>query len=552
MFLPKPTISKVTLLAINDVYELEPTAGRGGLSRFATYAKELYDENPSGFLTCLPGDFYSPSALGFAPVKDKDGQLTPFKGKQMVDMFNYVAEITKYREDEPSLIATYGNHEFDVKEADFLGRLAESEFPYISSNVHGANYDLQKTIPHLFLVKNNVTFLFLGVTTDMAQPSYIKIDPFDKSVDDLKTILTDLEQKKKQWDVLVALTHWNLEDDIELASLLPRIDIIMGGHEHENWYLDRGSSSHPVIISKADSNAKTVFKHEFTFDRTHAEAAIKDMETKNPGSGEKYRYGTAYHTGALQISSYLKSLDDSVKFDKTLDARIEDWTQRGYEAYKASNIDPSRVMAFLPKPMIVLDKIVRHYQNEVTTFCASALEYSTRLAGEDISPGLFNTGSLRIDDTLPEGATREYDALRMWPFGGEVVRINIYGDLLRRVLGDGVRYTGSGDYLGYDPTLISLKGGVWYYKGSEIVDNKQYHVSVLEYMIGAGKDTYFYEDKQGTIDPTFEIVELPAKVEAQQALIQHFERVYPITPEQLSATPLYDVERITPFPRFKF
>jgi 5'-nucleotidase len=111
----------LTILQLNDIYELTPVSGgrEGGLARVATLRKELLAENPDT-LTVLAGDLFSPSALGTAKVGGERLQ-----GKQIVATMNRLG--LDY--------ATFGNHEFDIKEGAFLDRLKESRFTWISSNV---------------------------------------------------------------------------------------------------------------------------------------------------------------------------------------------------------------------------------------------------------------------------------------------------------------------------------------------------------------------------------------------------------------------------------
>src|SRR5262249_5994313 len=90
----------VTVLQLNDVYEMFPVDGRGGLARVATLRQQLEAENPNT-LTVLAGDLVSPSALGQARV---DGR--PLAGRQMIDLMNRIG--VKY--------AVFGNHEFDLKQ----------------------------------------------------------------------------------------------------------------------------------------------------------------------------------------------------------------------------------------------------------------------------------------------------------------------------------------------------------------------------------------------------------------------------------------------------
>jgi 2',3'-cyclic-nucleotide 2'-phosphodiesterase (5'-nucleotidase family) len=114
-------VVEVTLLQLNDVYEIGPVEGgrSGGLARVATLRQRLLAENRHTF-TVLAGDFLSPSALGTAKV---GGQA--LAGKQMVAVLNALGLD----------LVTFGNHELDVKEPQLLERLAESRFRWTSANV---------------------------------------------------------------------------------------------------------------------------------------------------------------------------------------------------------------------------------------------------------------------------------------------------------------------------------------------------------------------------------------------------------------------------------
>ena len=110
-----------TFLHFNDVYEIGAIDGGkiGGLARVATFAKQLRRTLP-GVVTTLGGDFLSPSALGLAEIGGER-----LAGRQMVSVLNAVGVSW----------ATLGNHEFDVREAEFRARMAEARFPVVVSNV---------------------------------------------------------------------------------------------------------------------------------------------------------------------------------------------------------------------------------------------------------------------------------------------------------------------------------------------------------------------------------------------------------------------------------
>src|SRR6478752_6355865 len=121
----QPGGATVTILHFNDVYEIAPVeAGRaGGLARVSNFRARLKAQVPN-LITTLGGDYVSPSALGTARVNGER-----LNGKQMVAVLNAVGLDW----------ATLGNHEFDIPEAAFHARIAESKFRIVASNVTDAS-----------------------------------------------------------------------------------------------------------------------------------------------------------------------------------------------------------------------------------------------------------------------------------------------------------------------------------------------------------------------------------------------------------------------------
>ena len=114
---------RIQLLLVNDVYLLEPVAGRGGLARVATLERELRGQTPHT-LFALAGDTLSPSLLS-----------TLRQGAQMIEGWNAVGLD----------VATFGNHEFDFGAAVLAERVRESRFPWLSANVLDRATDRKST-----------------------------------------------------------------------------------------------------------------------------------------------------------------------------------------------------------------------------------------------------------------------------------------------------------------------------------------------------------------------------------------------------------------------
>lgn len=165
--------------------------------------------------------------------------------------------------------ATLGNHEFDLNETELRCRLNESRFEWIASNVYEINSTkpFHNVLPYKIITIANIKVLMIGLTIDdntgLSKP-YVRITRQKElpefTANFTKYLRNDL---KLTWDVLICLTHLNKQNDIEIVEKNPDIDVLMGGHEHENYYLKRGLNYTPIY--KADDNAFSVFIHRFAY-----------------------------------------------------------------------------------------------------------------------------------------------------------------------------------------------------------------------------------------------------------------------------------------------
>ena len=375
------------LLQLNDVYEITPVQGGkwGGLARVATLQQRLTAENPNTF-SFLTGDFYSPSAIGTARVGGER-----LAGKQMVAVLNAMG--LDY--------VTFGNHEFDVRREQFYQRLSESVFTYISSNVFDEN---GKPFPgvldhHILKVPgqpgDTLRIGIIGVTIDSNPEDYVS---YTDPIDAIKTRVAALEART---DAQIAMTHLALQKDIELAEAVPELDLIMGGHEHENWYVERGPNTTP--ITKADANARTVYLHHLRF---------------NP------------ETGSVSVRSRLLDITDAIPEDAATAQVVEKWIGLAFEGFRQQGLKPAEPVVTLPVPLDGRESTVRNRSSNLTDLLAEAM--MSVVPGSQLS--LYNGGSIRIDDVIQPGTLTEYDVIRILPFGGDVLSVDMKGSLLDRVL----------------------------------------------------------------------------------------------------------------------
>jgi 5'-nucleotidase/UDP-sugar diphosphatase len=441
--LAKPALAQtadITLLQFNDVYEITPVAGgkSGGLARLATLRKQLLQKNPRTY-TILAGDFLSPSALGTAKVNGE-----PIAGKQIVAVLNVMG--LDY--------ATFGNHEFDLKEDQFKARLKECRFKMFSSNVFDAAGKPFDGIPpyEIITVKGNrgaqVRIGLIGVTIDSNPASYVSYrDPIETAREGVRAL-------KGKVDILVAVTHLNLAQDQKLAETVPEIDLILGGHEHENIQQWRGSDFTPLF--KADANVRTVYIHNLRYDSK---------------------------TRRLQVESRVQPLTDEIPSDSPTDKVVKEWLDRGFQAFRASDFEPEQVVATTSVALDGLEASVRNHPTLLTELIALGMLREVK----DADLAIFNGGSIRIDDVIPPGPVTQYDIIRILPFGGKVLSVAIEGELLKRVLDRGMANRGTGGYLQTANVSKSPDSTTWVIAGQPLDESRLYRVAVSDFLV-SGKE----------------------------------------------------------------
>lgn len=428
----------VTLLQINDVYEI--TAGNGGkeggIARVATIRNQLFARNPRTY-TVLAGDFFSPSALGTARVSG-----VPLAGRQMVDMLNQI----------PLAFATFGNHEFDVKQDQFLQRMEESRFIWFSSNVRDASGELFPYVRDTYVLSAKgsagevVRIGFLGVTLPSNPKDYVQ---YLDVISSAKRAAADLKTKA---DIVVAVTHLAIDQDQKLAADVPEIDLILGGHEHDNVQQWRGEDFTPIF--KADANARSVYVHEIRF----------DSETRR-----------------WTIQSRIERLDERIPEDKDLARRAEAWVDRAFRAFAEQGFDARSVVAVAAQSLDGRESSVRNRPTNLTAVIARAI--LSEVEGADLS--FFNSGSIRIDDQLPPGQITQYDVIRILPFGGNILGVEMEGSLLVRVLDQGMANREKGGFLQTANTTRSENG--WMVNGQAIDLQRVYKVATTDFLM-SGKE----------------------------------------------------------------
>lgn len=430
-------IVRITILQLNDVYEMTPINGQGGLAKIATLKKQLLAKNPNTYMV-LSGDLISPSALGTAKVNGEK-----LAGKQMIDIMNGAGLD----------FMTFGNHEFDVKKEALLQRLEESKFTWFSANVSQSDGSTFPNVARTFILTvkdadgDVASIGWLAVTLPSNPASYVKYeDVFEAS----RQVLPDL---KKRSDIIIGLTHLSVETDKQVAKQFPQIDLILGGHEHEHMQIISGKNL-PVIY-KADANVKTVYIHEL-----------------------------AYHTDTkqLEINSKLQPIDNSIQEDLAVAEKIKYWQNIAFDGFRKDGFQPDKLVAVSTIPLDGREESVRNKPTALTKILANAMIHVV----PDSSLAIYNGGSIRIDDVMAPGSITEYDVIRILPFGGQVMSAKIKGSLLKKVLDQGEANKGNGGYL-QKAGVSKNKKGKWVINGKALDLQGTYTIAINDFLI-SGKE----------------------------------------------------------------
>ena len=464
--------TEVVFVQLNDVYEISPLEGGkyGGLARVATLVKELKAKNPYTYVI-LSGDFISPSALGTSEYEGKR-----INGRQMVELLNAVGLD----------FVTFGNHEFDYKYEVLQERINESGFEWINSNVH--HISMQDTVnglktPRRFYKSVNGTQTdlpeykilsvpgnrkntqiklgLLGVCLDANKQSYVM---YENYIHASKRVYNSI---KDSINYLVGITHLSIDEDKILAESLPELRLSMGGHEHVNMYHKAGNT----IIAKADANARTVYVHTLIFDENN---------------------------NLSEIKSVLTVMDSSVAEDPEVKDLADEWTARAFKGFMDKGFDPLVLVYDLKNEVLDgREETVRYKQNPLGYLIANSMYDAA--PGSDLA--FFNSGAIRIDDEL-RGEVTQYDIIRVLPFGGKILRVELYGSLLKQILETGLNNSGSGGYLQFYGAEYTAQG--WKVKSAEFDDSKVYKAAVSDYLLSGMEQNFGYltKDNPGIVKIT--------------------------------------------------
>ena len=371
--------ARLTLLHVNDVYQISPQRGAGGLAELMTLLKRER-ARAENHLTTLGGDLISPSVMS---------GLT--EGAQMIALMNAI------RLD----LAGFGNHEFDFGNDALKDRIAESEFTWLATNTLGADgapfggaeASVMRVIGDF---KIGIFSLLTPETSHLSSPGPgVTFQPPEAVAEATVAAL-----RERGADIVIALTHLDIARDRALARSAG-IDIILGGHEHDPIMFYEGGT----LILKAGTDARYLAVADIVLERRESRGRVQI--SMRP---EWKLISTAGITPDPEVAALVKTYEDEL--DAELGVAV---------GITSVELDSRR-------------STVRTRESTMGNLIADAIREGV---GAEI--GLTNGGGIRGDRTYAAGAalTRK-DILTELPFGNVTVLIELSGALLVEALENGV------------------------------------------------------------------------------------------------------------------
>lgn len=440
---PVAARAPLRLLLVNDVYSSDTLRdGRGGLARVAGWRDALEDSTQQRALFLFAGDLFSPSLLS-----------KWYHGVHMVQALN--AARVDY--------GTLGNHEFDIDRDEFVRRLEESQFPWLSAN---CRFGDGTAFPNVrgwdTLTVAGTRLGIFGTTVETTYRSWVRCTDATvaarAAVDTLSSLGVEL---------IVGLTHQFIWHDRATLENDPRITLLLGGHEHNGQRVERDGR----LLVKAASNARTAV---FVEARRQASGWSLYDSVLRPARGWYEQPATAELTAAWR--------DTLVRL-----------------------IGADRTLGVAPEPIDAVDSTSRGGESRFGNLVADAYRAGTRA---DVA--LLNSGALRLDDMIGAGEVTAHTIESVFLFADEtrVVTFPLTGARLRELLEHGVSAgrLGSGAYpqvsgvqFTYDVERVSgarILGEVKRTDGTVIRDGDMVRVAMPSYPACRGGDGYRIPEAQ--------------------------------------------------------
>ena len=399
--------SRFAILQVNDVYKIEGLEGGnvGGIARLRTLRKRL-EAGGSPVLVLHAGDILFPSVMS-----------RYLRAQPMIRALNLLDGNPAAF--DQNLVAVFGNHEFDDKDPGIiLGRVAQSDFSWVSSNVRYRSAKNAPGEPFSARLKNvhdssilkvgGVLVGIFGLTVDAQRRDYIAYDyeiTARRAI--VRAAINDLKSRGAR--VIIALTHQDLDQDRLLAADFPEIDVIAGGHEH--FFIQEQVGR--TWITKADADAKSAIVYD-------VKVPLNAPVEVTPGKVDIGRDIEKDPIVEEEVKRSLQELSDTI--------------------VKQTGRNPQEEIGRTENLLEGVEPSVRGRETALGNFLADVIR---ERMNTDIA--FVNGGGIRINDNIPPGPIRVYDIEGVFYYDNVLTAFELTGAEILDILRNSVSKAHLGD-----------------------------------------------------------------------------------------------------------
>jgi 5'-nucleotidase/UDP-sugar diphosphatase len=445
----------LTILYTNDLHAhfdpqkiswISETKRVGGFANIATLVKEEKKKNPNT-LYFDAGDYFT------GPYYS-----TLTKGEAVIDVMNHMSVDA----------ACIGNHEFDHSWQNIITQLNKAKFTILNGNIFLKGTDkLLWDKPYKIISKNGIRIGIIGLHGKFAFYDTIS-DEMIQGVDCgdeefyLQKYINELNPKT---DLLVLIIHQgipgrqsskgsadvsrNLQKDIDLASKVKGLDIIVTGHAHQGT--PEALTSNGTIIVSTDALGMELGRLDITYDKTQD-----------------------------KITSFTNKLnyvfDEDIQDDQATAEAILKWKQ------KVEDLSSEKITT-------TTAALTRSYGDESTlgNMVADAMLH----AFPESDFAVVNSGGLRQD--IDGGDITLGELISAFPFPNTVVKLEMKGSDIRSLfehaasLTNGILQVSRGVVLSYSESLpLSSRVRSVLINGKELDNDQTYKVLAPNFLADGG------------------------------------------------------------------
>ena len=390
---------------------------------------------------------------------------------------------------------TVGNHEFDWGQDVLRQRAGEATFPFLCANCAdrtGAvpSYLKPYAIKDLGIVKVAMIGLILPSAASIIKDTSISGIHFLPLADTVRKYEPEM---KRQADLLIAITHVGIEPlvpdgDRELATEVPELDVIVGGHSH-------------TALRFATTVGKTVIVQTGAYT-----ANVGDLELVIDPASKTVTAAPTRSNELVAVAGIAGPKSDVVK---RVQAIVDDRKVAGL-AYTR------RIVGRLEHPL----DAPRQESGLGNMIVDGLLEYG-QLQNWKSDVSFYNMAGVRAP--LPAGDITYGQLYQVLPFTNVVVNLDMTGKQLRAVFeaasgSAGRLHVGGATFVYHfeNPAgqrLLSATVG-----GKPLDDARLYHVVTIDYLYGGGDGHAEFKEATGVLYGDIEVDAVAAYMTAHSPL----------------------------------